>query len=286
MSRDDPAVDTRPVVFVGPTLAEAGDGWGSAVRVLPPARLGDILAAVEAGATTIGLIDGIFELGPSVWHKEILLALESGVTVAGGASLGALRAAELQSFGMHGVGSIFRRYLSGEVDRDDAVMIQHAPAQFGWQPFTLSLFDMVDTLDFAHARLGTDLHRQLTEAAKCLHFSERTWEKLVERAALPEDRRSEVCELLTRSRWRTKQEDALALLAALPSLAHMPRGQRQAVPRTVFLRHMLREFSRFPDPPAATPRGQGIVPPPAETAGVPQATPECHDPAPAHFPAR
>jgi YcaO-like protein with predicted kinase domain len=43
---------------------------------------------------------GIAVTTPTVWHKEILLALEHGVAVYGAASIGALRAGELDVFGM------------------------------------------------------------------------------------------------------------------------------------------------------------------------------------------
>ena len=57
-----------------------------------------------AGAPgAIGVIDGYFDGVPSVWHKEILWALSQGIRVFGGASMGALRAAELDGFGMTGV---------------------------------------------------------------------------------------------------------------------------------------------------------------------------------------
>jgi len=46
-------------------------------------------------------------------HHELLDALEEGVAVFGGASMGALRAAELWQHGMVGVGKIFRAYRDG-----------------------------------------------------------------------------------------------------------------------------------------------------------------------------
>jgi hypothetical protein len=43
----------------------------------------------------------------------------------GGASMGALRAAELMSFGMREFGSIFEAYIHGEIEGDDEVTIMH-----------------------------------------------------------------------------------------------------------------------------------------------------------------
>ena len=63
----------------------------------------------------IGVIDGYFEVVPTVWHKEILWAMSQGIHVYGAASIGALRAAELAEFGMNGVGQIYQQYRSGEL---------------------------------------------------------------------------------------------------------------------------------------------------------------------------
>ena len=58
--------------------------------------------------------------------------LARGTRVIGGASLGALRAVELERFGMAGIGGIFHAYRSGAMVRDDAVMLVHAPAELGY----------------------------------------------------------------------------------------------------------------------------------------------------------
>ena len=48
------------------------------------------------------LADGLHKSTPAPWHKEILMALEMNIEVYGVASLGALRAAELDVYGMKG----------------------------------------------------------------------------------------------------------------------------------------------------------------------------------------
>ena len=53
----------------------------SDVEFRAPAACGDILRAVEDGASAIGLVDGYFGDLPSVWHKEILYALEQGIAI-------------------------------------------------------------------------------------------------------------------------------------------------------------------------------------------------------------
>ena len=62
-------------------------------------------------------------------YKELLLALSQGVHVVGGASMGALRAAELYPFGMEGVGEIFEWFRDGVIEADDEVAVIHSSAE-------------------------------------------------------------------------------------------------------------------------------------------------------------
>lgn len=64
--------------------------------------MGDITRAASERPAVIGVIDGVFEVVPTVWHKEILWVMARGVPVYGAASIGAQRAAELAPFGMRG----------------------------------------------------------------------------------------------------------------------------------------------------------------------------------------
>jgi hypothetical protein len=125
------------VIFLGPSLpiAEAREILDAVY--LPPAKQSDLLSAVTTyKPDIIGLIDGVFLNLPSVWHKEILYALEQGVAVYGASSMGALRAAETEAFGMVGVGEIYRMYASGELLDDDEVVMVHGPEDTGYRPFS------------------------------------------------------------------------------------------------------------------------------------------------------
>ena len=121
------------VVFVGPTLTPNAVAESLEAEILPPVRQGDVYRVARKNPTAIGIIDGFFEGVPSVWHKEILWAIEQGIPVFGSASMGALRAAELADFGMIGVGRIFEDYYSGVLQDDDEVAVLHSPAELGFQ---------------------------------------------------------------------------------------------------------------------------------------------------------
>ena len=105
------------VVFLGPSLSADEARRTLRARYLSPVRCGDVLRVRRLKPRAIAIVDGLFESVASVWHKEILLALEDGIAVYGATSMGALRAAELEPFGMIGIGTIFEAYRDGVYTR-------------------------------------------------------------------------------------------------------------------------------------------------------------------------
>ena len=130
------------VVFLGPSLAAREARRIGRCTVLPPARQGDVWRALALRPRVIALVDGVFESVPSVWHHEILDALDAGVAVFGGASMGALRAAELARHGMVGVGRIFGWYRDGVLADDSEVALLHAGPELGFRSLTLPLVEV------------------------------------------------------------------------------------------------------------------------------------------------
>ena len=138
-------------IFTGPTLAPAAARRELDAVYLPPAAQGDLYQAARRRPQAIGLIDGLFDSVPAVWHKEILWAMREGIHVFGSASMGALRAAELAAFGMEGVGAIFAAYQSGALEDDDEVAVIHGPAESGFRPLSVALVNIRATLSAAAA---------------------------------------------------------------------------------------------------------------------------------------
>src|ERR1043165_3840307 len=98
------------IAFSGPSLPPSKAPVVAGVEWRPPVRQGDLYRAALSRPALIGVIDGTFELVPTVWHKEILWAMAHGIHVYGAASIGALRAAELCDFGMKGIGEVYRQF--------------------------------------------------------------------------------------------------------------------------------------------------------------------------------
>jgi hypothetical protein len=211
------------VIFAGPSLHGADPAALEGFDVRPPAACGDLLAATMTGARAIGLIDGVFDHSPSVWHKEILYALSNGTPVYGAASMGALRGAECAAFGMVGVGRVFEDYASGRRVADADVGVAHAPAEFNFAPMSVALVDIEATLgDIAvRSALPFGSCEALLQAARCIHFKERTWPDVIAVAGFAGEE-GEVVETMIETHMRSqKQEDALLLLKRMRDEAGM-----------------------------------------------------------------
>lgn len=189
--REGPATILRPrapraVIFFGPSisrsevLAEFKDVPGELV-CLPPVQQGDLLRLFYDPPDVIGVIDGLFLRTPSVLHKEILLLLRSGVRILGSASMGALRAAELDRFGMEGVGGVYRMYRDGLIDGDDEVAIVHGGPEEHFDPWTEPLVNVRHTIALATAAgaVTRETGDLVLHAARSVHFAERTWDAIL-----------------------------------------------------------------------------------------------------------
>ena len=131
---------------------------------------------MQAGYRVICLIDGHFGNMPSVWHKEVLFALKRGATVCGASSIGALRAAELHSFGMLGFGWVYRAFRRGVLQDDDEVCVLHAVPELGFVPLSEAMVNIRYSLRRMRNRgqLSRESESRIASFLKERHFSERT----------------------------------------------------------------------------------------------------------------
>jgi hypothetical protein len=170
---------SEAVIFVGPSLsAEDIAQIFPDVEVLPPIQRGDIDALMrrEVKPKKVGVIDGKFLFALSISPKEILKAMYSGVRFYGSSSMGALRAAELDRYGMVGVGRIYKLYADELIDGDDevALIIDEATLSTPCVPLASMRLACKDLLSF---KLISGLEAEVIVcAAKKLYFPERCYE--------------------------------------------------------------------------------------------------------------
>lgn len=225
----------KAVIFLGPSLQArlAHELCREAsIDILPPARMGDIFRAVERGATLIGLIDGLFEQTPAVWHKEVLYAIDRGVTVIGGSSMGALRAAELHSFGMVGAGRIFDDFASGALEDDDEVTVVHGTDGEEYTCHSEAMVNLRYGLRGAlqDGAIDASLCEVLIRYAKAQFYPERCWDGVLAQARRYDVAAAEkLAAYLERVTPNQKRDDAIAVIETMlrwigeGRLAHPPR---------------------------------------------------------------
>jgi hypothetical protein len=220
------------VAFLGPSLSPSQARRVAPCRVLPPARAGDVLAVLPERPLAIALVDGLFDSTPSVWHREILAALDAGVAVFGGGSMGALRAAELTRHGVVGVGWVFQGYRDGALVDDAEVALLHADAAHGFRPFTLPLVQVRAAAEAARTAgaLSPARARALVGAAAGLHYTRRTWPAVLDAAGLRGAGSARLASMLA-SAPDVKAADARACLAAAAEFALARRRGAPPPPR-------------------------------------------------------
>jgi hypothetical protein len=203
------------IIFAGPTLPPGLRPDDPSLIWRPPARQGELYRAACEGPAIIGVIDGYFEVTPTVWHKEILWAMAAGIHVFGAASIGALRAAELDGFGMRGIGRVYEAFRDGVLEDDDEVAVLHGPEELGYPAVTGAMIDIRATVEAALREdvIAPASAQALTDAAKALFYKERTYAAVLERARIPD------CDAfaawLPRGRVERKRLDAEAMIAAI-----------------------------------------------------------------------
>lgn len=213
----------KVIVFLGPTLSVPDASQHLDALYLPPAGNGDIVRAViEHSPSVIALIDGVFAQSPAVRHKEILWAMSRGVRVYGASSMGAVRAAELTEYGMVGYGLVFRWYRRISLADDADVAVAMAPAQLGSFSLGDALIDIRLTLKKAVLErvIGRQLQVTLERLARSVHFSERSYGKLIALAADHGVHNQDIRELglwLTGGKRKQKEADAIGLLSLISS---------------------------------------------------------------------
>lgn len=179
----------KPIIFLGPSLSPEKARKIFDADYRPPARKGDFLrlaadfAAVEM---TVGFIDGVFlqDYPPTpieVYH----LARKNGVLLAGAASLGALRAVELEKFGMIGIGKIFQLYKMGKLDADDEVAVTFVSEESGdYRLQSEAMIDIRYNLYLAHKKevISEKAKSVLAKLAKEIYFPNRKYTYILEEA--------------------------------------------------------------------------------------------------------
>jgi hypothetical protein len=210
----------KATIFAGPSLPPSLRPSDPALTWRPPVKQGEVYEAALTRPAIIGIVDGYFEVVPTVWHKEILWAMAQGIHVYGSASIGALRAAELAPFGMKGVGGIYEAFRDGVLEDDDEVAVLHGPEELGYPAVTEAMVNIRATLADAERTgiIQSVSAASLIDIAKSLFYKERTYPKILQTAVadgLPQTQLRDFSVWLPQGPIDQKCRDAMAMLAAI-----------------------------------------------------------------------
>ncbi|EPX78280.1 TfuA-like protein [Litoreibacter arenae] len=240
---------TSPIIFVGPSLTPQDKARFPDIRFRAPAKQGDVLRAMADKPTAIGIIDGYFGDHLAVHQKEILEAMADGILVWGGASMGALRAAELHRFGMRGVGTIFEAYVSGEIGEDADVAVTHGPDELDFVATSISMVDVQATIAALRRRrtmTETKLAKVLT-AARARHFSARTWRAIASEVHKTRQGRLRLESILSSPEIQQKRLDAIDLVRCMAEEADRLEPSCKPPPLTTYYQRIReRALSKSP----------------------------------------
>ncbi len=209
------------VVFLGPSLShyDAIDILDADYRL--PIKRGDVTAILNEHPDIIGIIDGVFHQQPAVSHREILDALNKGIIIIGGASMGALRASELDDFGMIGVGYIYNQYKEGLIESDDDVAVVINPATME------QLSDSLVSMEYNFKRaldkglISKEDFDILIKTAKAIYYPKRTYTLLLSTVPLHPAKIAMMENFLMEEGIDIKRQDAIAVLKYIKDLREM-----------------------------------------------------------------
>ncbi len=205
------------VVYLGPSLPhEEARALCPAATVLPPIRRGDLVRIIDSDVSIVCIIDGYFHQDAAVGHREILSVIRSGKQVLGASSMGALRAAELDTLGMEGVGTIYSLFRNGTLISDDEVALIFDPETFS--PLSEPLVNIRCTLRHAQkSGVITGAEEALfLRIAESLFYPERTYERIIREVGGDPGERLRSC--IAHSTVDRKRLDAIMALERLNDL--------------------------------------------------------------------
>ena len=182
-----------------------------------PIQRGDLNLALKEHPQIIAIIDGVFHQNSAVGHKEILNVINSGIEVFGASSMGALRASELDTLGMTGIGYCYEQYATGAIDSDDEVAVMLDGESL--EALSVPLINMRYVFDNATSEniISEEEKDELLSIAKKTYYPKRNYSLVLNESSL-DDNKKEILINFIRESKDIKKEDAKLLLKHIQSI--------------------------------------------------------------------
>lgn len=212
----------KPVVFTGTSISQRDAQKILDADYRPPVRRHDIRRLLKTSPEIIGIIDGVFFDSAAVAHREIIEALNSGIIVVGGGSMGALRASELESYGMIGVGKVFEMYRNGIIEADDEVAVTFDEESN--EALSIPLVNIRMTVESAmNARiLNSGQGTAIIEIARKLFYPDRNYQNVifesVKAGIITDIEKKKLSDFIQTNEVDIKRQDAILVLEKIRQL--------------------------------------------------------------------
>lgn len=212
----------RAVVFTGTSISHSDAKKILDAEYRQPVRRDDIRKLMGSPPDMIGIIDGVFFDSAAVAHREIIEALRSGVTVVGGASMGALRASELAPYGMLGVGRIYGMYKNGTIESDDEVAVTFNAETM--EALSIPLVNVRLTVKAMQEAgvLSEEQAASIVDITRKIFYPDRNYRNIVnecvKKGVIGEAKKEELLDQLKKYEVDVKREDAVLVLERIREL--------------------------------------------------------------------
>lgn len=170
----------KPIVFAGPSLPLLSEQILNKIELRPPIKRGDLDSFFDVKNTgTILIIDGVFGSTLSISSTECREILFKGWCLIGASSMGALRASDLWSVGMIGIGDIYNLFRIGVLRSEADVAVAINPKTH--EEVSVSIVH----IRFILAHLEKEKHitkgqsRRLLIQARGFFWFERNWDDIL-----------------------------------------------------------------------------------------------------------
>jgi hypothetical protein len=208
----------KPIIFLGPSMSTEKAKSIFDAEYRPPAKKGDFLRlGLLSEISMVGLVDGMFMQDyPPTPIEVYQLVAKKNIIVVGAASLGALRAVELERFGMIGIGKIFELYRKGKVNADDEVAVTFEESTYRLQ--SEAMIDIRFNLYLAEKRgiISSYTRKMLSCIAKKFYFPLRNYNDILDYSIKNTPKYTDQFELfrsyITSNRVSLKELDTIKLI--------------------------------------------------------------------------
>lgn len=209
----------KSIIYTGlsVTFEEAKSILNKNVIYKPPIKRGDIDIALKEEVDIIGIIDGVFHQSPAVAHKEILKAINEEIIVIGSSSMGALRASELDSLGMKGIGYVYEQYRDGEITSDDdvAVMLDMETLEALSVPLVNMKYIFTNAVN--KDIIKNNEMEELLTIAKDTYYPQRNYANILSKSNLNDEKKNNLIDFIACSE-DIKKEDGKRLINYIKDL--------------------------------------------------------------------